>query len=203
MRYQTGKKRQLNNNTIKNNVKKPKNNINQYINHIGILPNGRIAKINHILNQGNNYTVLLTPLNNKTPYVFMGNYIKVLKHIKEFVHYKYYENKKGLYNNLLVNITSVGKINNLNMYFATFNYSYPNMTTMPRKTITANSLSNLKKILDRTINNRVKRNTANRIYKNSKMNSNNNYNSNRSRSYTSNKKNYNSNNNFGAHGALN
>ena len=208
MRYQIAKKRKLNNNTIKNNVKKPKNNINQYINHIGILPNGRIGKINNILNQGNNYTVLLSPLNNNTPYVFMGNYRKVLKNIKEFIHYKYYQNKKGLYNNLLVNITNVGKINNLNMYFATFNYTYPNMTAMPRKTITANSLANLKKILDRTINNRVKRNTANRIYKNSKMNSNNNYNSNRSRSYTSNNKNYNnykynSNENFGAHGALN
>lgn len=174
MRVQGKTKRgQTNPNNNTKTIKKQKNNLNKYINHVGILPNGRIGKINNISNRGVNYTVLLT-LKNNSSYVFMGDYNTVLQHIQKFIKYdklqylKYYQNKQGIYNHLQVKIKNVGKINNMNLYFATYNT--PSVRNIPMRTITGPSFANLKNKLDRMINNRIQMNHM-IVIPNSKSNS--------------------------------
>jgi len=163
-------KRKLNNNDNRsiNNTKRRKSLMN-YKNRNGML-NGKIGKINDVINKGVNYMIILKFKENNKTQVFMGDYDHVLQNIKSFINFdkmkylQYYVNKNGIKNKLNIKIKDVfdmskyGLVNNKDKFAATINTLGQDGKSLIKSETITGSFYDLKTQLDRMINNKLQMN---------------------------------------------
>jgi len=163
---------------------KRRKSLMNYKNRNGML-NGKVGKINDVINKGSNYMVILKLKENNTTQVFMGNYDQVLHNIKAFINFdrlkylQYYVNKNGIKNKLNVKIKDVfdlsqfGLVNNKNRFAATINTRGQDAKSIIKSETISGSFSDLKTQLDRMINNKIQRDIQKKNNNNMSNNNNN------------------------------